>query len=58
MKKALKDLSLEVAGESVLKFLFHFTMPDHKLNLQLFDSKDQALKLMNIVLDPYRIKFQ
>ena len=58
MKKALEELDLEGKKESVLGFLFHFGMPEHKLNLQKFESREETMKLMNIVLDPYRIKFQ
>ena len=58
MKKAINNLVLEENSDSVLTFLFHFTLPEHKLNLRLFDCRDQVLRLMNIVLDPYRIKFQ
>ena len=58
MKKALEELDLEGKKESVLGFLFQFGMPEHKLNLQKFESREETMKLMNIVLDPYRIKFQ
>jgi hypothetical protein len=52
--EVIKNLNIE-NEESILKFYFHFTLKDEKLDI--FKFREENLKLMiKIVLDPHKIR--